>query len=129
MPSAIQRKNIGSARYASGSAIRVRNDALALAKAISPLTHGDEQAGRLLESGRAVLLINYCTNGHESGVHADGGREPFLLAPDEGNPGEYLPVSIYDARVNAVEAKSKLCWVTLSKGEALLKPDTLVYWR
>lgn len=129
MPSGNQRKNIGSASYASGSAIKVRNDALALAKAISPLSHGDKEAGRLIESGRAVPLINYCTNGHESGVHADGGREPFLLTPDEANPGEYLPVSIYDARLNAVEAKSNLCWVTLSKGEALLKPDTLVYWQ
>lgn len=129
MPSGSQRKKIGSDRYSSGSAIKVRNDALALAKVMSPVGHDEEVAERIVESGRAVRLIDYCTNGPASGVHADSGLEPFLLIDDESNPGEFLSVGIYDARIRAVEENSKLCWVTLSKGEALLKPDTLVFWK
>lgn len=129
MPSGSQRKTIGSERYASGSPMKVRNEALALAKAFSPLGYDEDLAKPVIESGRAVGLLDYCTNGPESGLQADVGREPFLLTPDQSNPGEYLPVAIYDTRVNAVEDKSKLCWVTLSKGEALMNQNSLVFWK
>lgn len=128
MPSGNQRKQIGSERYANGSLIKVRNDALALAKKISPLSYEEDAAARVIESARAVRLQDYCENGRDSGNHADAGREPCLLVHDESNPGEYLPVAIYDTRVNAVEQKSKLCWVTLGAGEALFNPNTLVFW-
>lgn len=129
MPSTSQRQKIGSERYASGSTMKARNDALALAKTYRPLGYDEAQAKRFIESGRALKLLDYCTNGPDSGVHVDEGLEPFLLTPDECNPGEYLPVAIYDARVNPVEAKSKLCWITLSRGEALLHQDSLVFWK
>lgn len=129
MPSARQRKEIGSERYANGSPLKVRNDALALAKAFSPIGFDDEAAAPFVATGYSVRLLDYCNNGPESSVQACAGREPFFLIEDGFNQGEYLPVQIYDTRVGAIEQNSKLCWVMLSKGEVLLDPNTLVFWK
>lgn len=128
MPSGSQRKEIGLTRYAEGSPLRVRNDALALGKSLSPLGFDHDSAARFVASGRAVRLLDYCINGRESGAHACSGREPFFLVEDDLNSGQYRAVPIYDTRVGAIEAKTGLCWVILSNGEALLSPDTLVLW-
>lgn len=128
MPSSRQRKEIGAEQYASGSRIKVRNDALALAKELSPLRFDQEQAVRFIATGRAVRLLDYCTNGSESGAHACAGLEPFFLVEDGLDAGQYRAVAIYDTRVGAVEDGSQLCWVIIGSGEALLSPDTLVLW-
>lgn len=128
MPSSSQRKEIGAERYASGSRIKVRNGALALAKEFSPLRFDQEPAARFIATGRAVRLLDYCTNGSESGAHACAGLEPFFLVEGGLDAGQYRSVAIHDTRVGAVEEGTQLYWVIISRGEALLSPDTLVLW-
>ncbi|MBI6882661.1 hypothetical protein [Pseudomonas putida] len=129
MPSQSQRRAIGKTTYASGSPIRSRNEALKLAKAISPLGCEDSLCAGLLAAGKATKLIDYCTNGPESEIQVSAGREPFLLVEDMLNPGSAITVPIFDAKVDAVEKNSGLCGVTLGQGDALFKSDVLVYWR
>ncbi|MGN7104861.1 hypothetical protein ACTHR6_24835 [Ralstonia holmesii] len=128
MPHPWQRKEIGRRLYA-GSLIEKRNTALQLAKRVSAVRVEDSRAAHLVGHARVTTVQQYCEDDQRATSQIDGGREPYLLVEDPYNPGELRPVEIYDRRVDAVEPRTGLCWIHLSRGDALVKPDTLVYWK
>jgi hypothetical protein len=96
---------------------------------LNPLRWSNKACAKYVESKRAVTALDYCLKGHSSGVHADSGREPFLLVESGANPGEYQAVAIMDTRIKPVEDSVRLCWLYLSSSEVLVEPDTLVFWK
>lgn len=128
MPHPWQRVEIGKRRYA-GSAIERRNKALALAKAVGALCSTDVGADRFLKLERVTTVAEYCGDDAKAIKQIESNREPCLLVEDFYNPGEYLPLDVYDRQIDAVEARTSLCWIHLMRGDALVKPDTLVYWK
>lgn len=109
--------------------LKARNAALALAKDISAIRANNPDIAPYNAVGRLMPVVDYCQNVPEAGQHIDMGREPNLLVEDTCNPDEYLLVAIHDVRNVPVEEKSGLCWISVNRGEVLLKPDTLVFWK
>lgn len=112
----------------TSTAFTTRNAALSLTKSLGPLREGHPLASKLINDGRLMKAVDYCTNESLWGVQADLGREPFLVQEDELNPGELTRLAIYDCRKEPVETNSGLCWLDVHSGKALVAPDTLVYW-
>ena len=126
MPNQMQRQKIGRHRYA-GSKMQQRNTALALAKRLAAVLQSDVLAARLIAAGRTTTVREYCSEAPQVGGLIDSGKEPYLLVEDMLNPGELRAIEIYDHRVDAIEEGTGLCWVHLFAGNALVRPDTLVY--
>ena len=112
----------------TSTALNTRNAALSLTKSIGPLREGNPLVSKLINDGRLMKAVDYCTNESLWGVQADLGREPFLVLEDELNPGELTRLAIHDCRKEPVEINSGLCWIDVHAGKALVAPDTLVYW-
>jgi hypothetical protein len=129
MPTQRQRVESGKRNYA-GSGIEKRNTALSVASRTGAVRLADVEQERLARiSSRVTTVLDYCTDAKVAGDHIDAGNEPYLLVRDVLNQGEYLTIPIYDRRIEAIEARTGLCWIHLSRGDALVKPDTLVYWK
>jgi hypothetical protein len=128
MPSTSQRKEIGRAAYAAGSAIAVRSARLSLAKRIGPVREGDPLVKDITTSGRTTTAADYVAGGKLSGTQIDGGREPYLLVQDECNEGRFNTVPVHDCFIER-EQRSGKCVLVLHRGDVLVSPDTLIYWK
>lgn len=129
MPNTEQRRGEGKRSYAVGSAIQQRNAALVLAKRVGAARAADAAAAGYGGLERVMTATEYCQDGPKCGVQADKGREPFLLILDKHNPGEFLPLAVYDAFIDGIEARTGLCKIDLHAGPALVAGDTLIYWK
>lgn len=109
------------------NSLKVRTDAISLAKSIDALRASLPAADQFKGHSRVAGLVDYIQSGPDSGKQIDAGHEPFLLVEDSLNEGNYLPVPIY-AGLHA-EQDTGLILVDLRDGKALLEPDTLVYWK
>lgn len=128
MPSQAQRISSGKANY-RGSALAKRNAALRHAAGLKLARRSSAGVERLVASGRVTSVLDYCEGADASTAQINQDREPHLLISDIYNAGEYIPLAIYDCRVNAVEKGTGKCWIDLHAGEALVDGDTLVYWK
>ncbi|WP_274644065.1 hypothetical protein [Pseudomonas serbica] len=128
MPSTSQRKEIGRAAYAAGSAIAVRSARLSLAKRIDPIREGDPFVKGITSSGRTTTAADYVAGGKLSGTQIDGGREPFLLFEDILNEGEFNTIPVHDSFLER-EKRTGKCVLVLHRGEVLVPADTLIYWK
>lgn len=129
MPNSVQRSMEGRRSYAAGSAIQQRNAALARAKRIGAVRASNPAAAKFVGLERVVTAVEYCNDDPKCRVQADKGREPFLLFPDEFNPGEFLPLAVYTAFIDGFEERTGLCKIDVHAGPALVAGDTLIYWK
>jgi hypothetical protein len=127
MPSASQRKEIGRAAYAAGSALAVRSARMSLAKKIGAARVGDALAQSLISADRTTTVGDYINRGDLSGSQIDSGREPYLLIEDEFNKGGINTIPVYDCSPYQ-EKNSGRCLLVLHRGEALVPADTLISW-
>jgi hypothetical protein len=112
----------------TSSNLNTRNAALAVAQSFGPLREGDPLIAHLASNGRLMKAMDFCTNDARWGEQVDLGRVPYLLFEDPLNAGEVTHVEIEDRLINAVESNTGLCTLVLHVGQALVPPDTVVYW-
>jgi len=120
-------KSIVAQHRYNGSILQKRNRALRLAARLSPATAADVRAARFVRLKHVTTVNELCANAERCGALIDGGREPHLLVPDELNDG-YRPIAVYDFRPQ-IEQAAPLRSLDLHMGEALVRADTLVYWK
>lgn len=111
------------------SKLRQRNEALARASNIGPVVKSCERLNKLIAAGRITTVGDYCAMGTEMEHQVNKDREPYLLVEDEYNRGQFIPMPIYDCRVDAFEPNSNKCWIDVHAGELLVDVNTAVYWK
>jgi hypothetical protein len=116
-------------RNYEGSAIEKRNAALRLAASYEILRASDPLAVPFLTVKRVTSMLDFCMDAENAKAQVNEGNEPHLMVADPYNPGHFGLLAIYDRRIEAIEKRSGMCWIDVHKGECLVKPDTLVYWK
>jgi hypothetical protein len=101
----------------TSTALITRNEALSLTKSIGPLREGSPLASKLINDGRLMKAVDYCTEESLWGAQADLGREPFLLREDECNPGELTLLAIYQ-KARSAPSIARSVWVGVKAPQA-----------
>jgi hypothetical protein len=97
-------------------------------KEINPARIGDANTERIVSRGRTTTAVDFVSDGDLSGTQVDAGREPYLLIEDLFNLGCFNTVPVYDNQPRQ-EKRTGLCGLVLHRGDVLVRPDTLIYWK